>query len=371
MVNGVSTFVSTEPPQTDGPTLRGAAEQAPNNTPNHSGTNASGFVAGPENRLLAAVLRNFRQAIVEGFDSPRWQSLTSPLVLVGATGSGKTHLATELAEAAGPKLSCLTTANDLRRDFATAIEQGEASQWRERLANTPLLLIDGVDTLPTRGVFLQELLHLTAEHEARGHKLVVTSSQPIAHLTGWLADLVNWFAGGLSLEIAPLGAASRTELLTMLTTRHAWQFSDEAFAELARQASPEPRELFRLADDMLRQFGRGANLQADTLLHFLEKRKAAQAPQLREIIRVVARYHQVPLKMLTSSSRQAGVVAARATAIYLARTLTDSSYERIGSLLGGRDHTTIMHSHRRTTDRLAHEPALRQAVEELTRLLRK
>jgi len=367
VVNGVSTFVSTERPKTDAPAAREAADDAQKGTNNRAGE----FVTGPENRLLSAVLKNFRQAISEGATSPRWQALTTPLVLVGATGSGKTHLVSELAEAVGPKLSCLTTANDLRRDFAAAIEQGDAIKWRERLAKVPLLLIDGVDTLPTRGIFFQELLHLTAQHEARGHKLVVTSSQPIAHLNGWLPDLVNWFAGGLTLEIAPLGAGSRSELLTMLAARHAWRFSDEAFAELARQASPEPRELFRLADDMLRQFGRGAQLEADTLLHFLEKRKAAQAPQLREIIRVVARYHSVPLKMLTSSSRQAGVVAARATAIYLARSLTDSSYERIGSLLGGRDHTTIMHSHRRTTERLVHEPALRLAVEELTRLLRK
>ncbi len=51
--------------------------------------------------------------------------------------------------------------------------------------------------------------------------------------------------------------------------------------------------------------------------------------------------------------------------------LTDISYEQIGQQLGGRDHTTIMHSHRQTTKRLRRETALRSAIEELTRLLRK
>jgi chromosomal replication initiator protein len=126
-----------------------------------------------------------------------------------------------------------------------------------------------------------------------------------------------------------------------------------------------------LVDDLQRQFNRGARLEVDTLTHFLAKRKASQAPELREIVRVVSRYYQVPLKLLTSASRQAGVVGARATAIYLARTLTDSSYGQIGQHLGGRDHTTIMHSHRQIERRLGRETALRSAIEDLTRLLRK
>lgn len=332
---------------------------------------SDGFVAGPENRLLAAVLAKYKQAIAEGPKSTWWQSLVSPLALVGSTGSGKTHLVSELADAAGPSLACLTTANDLRRDFAAVIDDHQADAWRERLANIPLLVIESVDKLPTRGVFFQELLHLARQHHARGHKLIVTSSQPIAHLHGWLPDLVNWFASGLTLEIAPLSTTSQHELLSQLATRHGWQFSSDAFAQLVRQAPPEPRELFRLTDELLRQFGSDASFETDTLVHFLDKRKLAQAPDLREIIRVVARYHGIPLKMLTSASRQARVVAARATAIYLARTLTRTSYERIGSLLGGRDHTTIMHSHRRTTKRMTQEPALRSAIEELTRLLRR
>lgn len=330
------------------------------------------FVAGSENRLLAAVMHAWHE-VLEGdiVDPAAWRRLSSPLVLVGTTGSGKSHLAAELAQAAGANRAVFVTANDLRRDFAKAIESGEARQWRDSLAAVPLVVIDDIDHLPGHSTFQQEVLQLAREQGERGGKLVVTSARPIAHLKGWLADLVNWFAGGLTLEIAPLGVEARRELVSELAAAYRWQFSPEAEALLVEHTSPEPREVFRLVADLARQFGPGAKFEADTLGHFLQKRKAAQAPELRDIVRVVARYYRLPLKMLTSASRQAAVVSARATAIYLARQLTSASYEQIGQQLGGRDHTTIMHSHRQTEKRISREAALRAAIDDLTRLLRK
>lgn len=366
MVNGVSTLPvpnRATDVQDNAPSVDVARVVAP-----------LGFVVGDENRLIAAVLDQWR-GVLDNRDEPlgsaAWKQLTSPLVLVGSTGFGKSHLAAGLAELAGDRRALCITANDLRREFADAIQAGNAVAWRERLVAVPVLVLDDLDHLPTRGSFQQELLHIVDESRARGNKLVVTSAHPIAHLPSWLPDLVNWFASGLTLEIAPLGRAARTRLIEQLAETNGWQFSTAALDVLVEHASPEPRELFRLAADVQRQFGRGARFEADTLTHFLNKRKSAQAPEIRDIVRVVSRYYRLPLKTLTSASRKADVVGARATAIYLARALTDISYEQIGQQLGGRDHTTIMHSHRQTTKRLRRETALRSAIEELTRLLRK
>lgn len=333
-----------------------------------------GFIAGSENRLLAAVIENWRELLAdESIDqtAPAWQRLASPLVLVGPTGRGKTHLAAGLAELAGPRRAVYTTASDLRRELAEAIDRHQAGDWRERLASVPLLVVEGLDRVPTSRSFQWELLHLAESLAAAGHKLLVTARRPLAHQVGWLPDLVSWFASGLTLEIAPLQVASRRELLRQHADRHRWQFTPEAFDYLATHVSAEPRELLQLVDEMQRQFGPRASFALDTLQHFLKKRKAAHAPRLGEIVRVVARYYQLPQKQLTSASRKAEVVAARATAIYLARNLTSASYEEIGRLFGGRDHSTVMHNYRRTADRLTREPALQSAMEELTRILRR
>ncbi len=360
MVNGVSTLPV--------PNQAAAAADSTRSTARLS----AGFVAGGENRLLAAVVQEWCHALNEKQEtgSQAWQRLASPLVLVGPTGGGKSHLAAGLARLAGDR-SYFTTANDLRRDLSTAIEAGTAITWCEQLATVPLLVIDDIDHLPNRGSFQLDLLHLLRESETQGHKIIVTAARPVAHLSGWLPDLVNWFATGLSLEIAPLGSEARRAMILQIAETNDWHFSESTLDALLEHTSPEPRELFRLVDDVERQFGRSSHFKVDTLTHFLHRRKSNQAPDLRDIIRVVSRYHRVPIKLLTSASRQAGVVSARATVIYLARTLTEVSYEQIGRQLGGRDHTTIMHSYRQVEKRLSRETALRSAIDELTRLLQK
>ncbi|MGI9455296.1 MAG: helix-turn-helix domain-containing protein [Aeoliella sp.] len=332
------------------------------------------FFAGEENRLLAAVVGAWCEAIGDASkeeETSTWQRLASPLVLVGSTGSGKSHLAAGLAQLAGDATVHYATANDLRRNFAEAIDSGDPIAWRDELSAMRLLVIDDIDHLPSHGAFQQELLYLMDALHKSGGKLLVTSAQPIAHLRGWLPGLIDRFAAGLTVEIAPLGAQARREILTRLAESCQWEFSPAALDRLVDHTAPEPRELLRLAVELRRQFGDGAKPEDDTLDHFLELRKQAQAPDLREIVRVVGRYYRLPLKLLTSSSRRAPVVMARATVIYLARTLTSASYDQLGRLLGGRDHTTIMHSQRRTVSRLPHDPGLRSAMDDLTHLLRR
>ena len=83
----------------------------------------------------------------------------------------------------------------------------------------------------------------------------------------------------------------------------------------------------------------------------------------------MARYYSLPVRTLRSSSRKAPIVLARAVAIYFARQLTPLSYDEIGRYLGGRDHTTVLHNHRRIEAGLKKDRALRSAIEDLTRLI--
>ncbi len=335
------------------------------------------FIAGKENRLLASVAGAWCNAMgnpsakdhANQKKSAAWRRLASPLVLVGTTGSGKSLLVEGLASLADHSVVHCSTANDLRRDFADELERGDPARWRNALTSKQVVAIDDLDHLPVHSGFQQELLHLIDQLDAQGGKLIVTSAQPIAHLRGWIPGLVSRFTAGLTVEISPLGCSARRELLTQLAETCRWKLSPETLNRLVSHSPSEPRELLRLANDLRRQFGDGAQLETRVLDHFLALRRKAHAPNLREIVRVVGRYYRLPLKVLTSGSRKASNVLARATVIYLARTLTAASYEQIGELLGGRDHTTIMHSHRRTENRLSQEPQLRSALDDLTRIL--
>jgi len=112
------------------------------------------FVAGAENRLLLAVLQRLCGLFAEPSPSGKdeWGHLVSPLVLVAPTGCGKSHLAEGLAHLAGSQAQ-LTTAADLRRGFAEAIDQGTTRRWRDRWAGKPLLVVDDIDHMAPSAAF--------------------------------------------------------------------------------------------------------------------------------------------------------------------------------------------------------------------------
>jgi chromosomal replication initiator protein len=51
--------------------------------------------------------------------------------------------------------------------------------------------------------------------------------------------------------------------------------------------------------------------------------------------------------------------------MYLARQLTGSSLEEIGSYFGGRDHSTVLHACRKIGDALTRDAVLSGAVKQL------
>ena len=80
-----------------------------------------------------------------------------------------------------------------------------------------------------------------------------------------------------------------------------------------------------------------------------------------------ARHFSLRLADLRSPVRRRALVVARGVAVYLARRLTEESLERIGGYFGGRDHSTVMHSYRKTEELIGSDPAVREAVERLKR----
>jgi chromosomal replication initiator protein len=99
------------------------------------------------------------------------------------------------------------------------------------------------------------------------------------------------------------------------------------------------------------------------------QRKSDRMPSLRSIATLTAKHYGLTVADLKSPVRRQALVAGRGVAMYLARQLTDKSLEEIGDFFGGRDHTTVMHSCRRTERLVAVDRETRLAVTELKRTL--
>ena len=96
---------------------------------------------------------------------------------------------------------------------------------------------------------------------------------------------------------------------------------------------------------------------------------ASTEPSLHEIALATARHFSLRLADLRSPVRRRALVVARGVAVYLARQLTEDSLQQIGGYFGGRDHSTVMHSCRKTEELIGSDPAVREAVDRLKKTL--
>lgn len=324
----------------------------------------AGYVAGPENRLVAATVDHLLSAASGG---PR--VAPSPLLLVGPSGCGKTHLAHGLAQKwhaeLGPEAVAYLSASDFSRQVATAINDHTVSDFRRQLRRRRLLVIDDLDHLSGQAYVVDELVHTLAALSEQGGMLLATSRKTPADLPRWGRSLASRLVGGATLTIATLGPAAREELLRLALAALGRKATPDALALLAPHTPADAPGLFTFATQVGRQVRRGAVVDTKLAAELVSSGAGRKSPPAKEIIARVAKYYGLPVSKLTSANRQQTTVLARAVAIYLIRQLTPLSYEQIGRLVGGRDHTTVLYNYRRIEKELPTNRLLREALDEL------
>lgn len=349
------------------------------------------FIAGPENRLVAAV---FERLLDDKATTPSVPAATNPkgqggaettaagglgagsLLLLGPTGSGKTHLARGLAETWNARLGhtksgdsqvAYLTASDFRRQVASAVTDRTIDALRRQLRRCRLLVLDDLPRLAGETYVLEELVHTIDALGQSGALFVAASQKPPAELPGLSRALIGRLLSGLTLEIAPPRLAAQQELLLQALQAMGCSATTNALRALAEQSPADPRQLLGVAMRVRRRLRAGATLDEQTAAGLIKLDLQRPSPPAGEILATVARYYNLPKTKLVSSSRQKSIVLARAVAIFLIRELTPLSYDQIGKLLGGRDHSTILHNYRRIERAQSTDRVLNHALTELRR----
>ena len=92
-------------------------------------------------------------------------------------------------------------------------------------------------------------------------------------------------------------------------------------------------------------------------------------PSCDRVLGVVCRYFSVTLEDLRCPSREKRITYARQVAMLLMRDDCQKPLAEIGSLLGGRDHSTILHGANKISAAESHDQQVRYDLHELRQVL--
>ena len=322
------------------------------------------FVAGPENALVSRALA----AVYE----PR--ETANPLVFTGASGTGKSLLLDLLVDefrrhfARAAVLS--TTAVDLGRAYAHAVETDSLAEFRQRHSRLQMLAIDDVQRLAGKTAAQQELLQLIDSLVRRGSLVAATLRTHPLQSEELSSPLASRLSGGLVIPLALPDHAVRRALLSHYAADLEVPLPSVAAERLA-PAGPAPPRLatapqLRRAVMRLGEHARQNGGQIDeALIHaFLQSGESAPPP-LKSIVATTAKHFSVTAANLRGDSRQHSLTAVRGLTMLLARELTGQSYAQIGKFFGNRDHTTVMHACKKAAQAVADDARMRQTLEDL------
>lgn len=322
------------------------------------------FVDGPNSRFALTAA----QAVAE---SPGVRY--NPMCIYGGVGLGKTHLLHAVGHAvleANPAARVLyVTSERFVNDLIGAIRTNEMDAFRRRYRDEcDVLLIDDIQFMAGKDRTQEEFFHLFNTLHSSHKQIVMTSDalpQAIPNMEERLKSRLQW---GLIADIKPPGFETRVAILKGKAEADGVPLDDDVAMLLARHISRNVRELegalMRLEANA-RLLGQRITVEMtqSVLGDLVEAVQRQVSPDT--IVKAVSHAFQIPLASLKGPRRHRHVTVPRQVAMFLIRELTDASLPHIGSMFGGRDHTTVINALKRVESLREADPDLRDQIERL------
>ena len=327
------------------------------------------FVIGDGNRLAHAAALAVAEMPAQAYN---------PLFIYGHPGLGKTHLLQAIGNYVtlygGGLRVRYATVEEFTSDFVRSIQKGDASGFRDRFRGVDVLLLDDVQFLADKVKTKEEFFHTFNALYEGGRQLVLTSDRaPVDH-DDFETRLRERFASGLVADLQPPELDVRMAILRKRAQLDALRHvNDETLLEIASRVTASVRALEGalirvVAYASLRGEPPTAEL-ARQVLSSLYPDLPATASSLEAIQDATAAEFGLTRDALLAQDRRPQVAIARQIAMYLARELTDETLPAIGRRFGGRNHSTVLHAHRKISADLQSNDAVVHKVDALRRLL--
>jgi chromosomal replication initiator protein len=300
----------------------------------------------------------------------------NPLYIHAGVGLGKTHLLQAVSlkiNSLGERKALYLTAERFMYGFASALRSQTALAFKDALRGIDVLVVDDLQFLQGKNS-QAEFSHTLNSLIDGGRQIVVAADRPPTELESLDERIRSRLAGGLVVEIGPLGEELRLEILSArlqaARVHHpGFDVPAQVLTYIARTVTHNGRDLEGALNRLLahsKLTGQPITMElAERELRDLVRPVELKRVRIEEIQRIVARHYNVSRSDLLSSRRTANVVRPRQIAMYLAKTLTLRSLPEIGRRFGGRDHTTVLHAVRKIESLIGTDNGLAAEIEVL------
>ena len=317
------------------------------------------FVAGPSNRLALSASRAVAESPGQTYN---------PLFLHSGAGLGKTHLLQAIGKSCASRgMSVLyVTSEQFTNEFITAIRNRTTEDFRRRYRSVQVLLMDDVQFLSGKEQTHEGFFHTFNDLHNSGNQVVISSDRPPRELGSIEDRLRSRFEGGLIAGIQPPDLETRMAILSNKAGQLRVEMEESVVELIAKRVQRNVRELEGSLNRMVAYSQlMNVNITLESTLQILNETAPetdARSIDPQRIFEQVAIFYALSVGDLIAKNRTKKVALARQVAMYLLIHELELSPTQVGRLLGGRDHSTVIHGAGKINGEVAENGQLRQEV---------
>ncbi len=294
----------------------------------------------------------------------------NPLFIHGGVGLGKTHLLHAIGHRALELFQDLhvayVTSEKFTNDLIAAIRQQRTDDFRARYREIDVLMIDDIQFIAGKESTQEEFFHTFNSLYQSGKQVIISSDKPPKAISALEERLRSRFEGGLIADVQLPDYEMRIAILRIKGEELNLHLPADVAEYIAHKDQKNIRELEGALNKVIARsqltgepMSLALAIEAFADIAPNERRSAATRD---EVIDAVLAHFAVGRRDLAGRSRTKDIVLPRQVAMYLLREETDASLLEIGGVLGGRDHTTVLHGIRQIERSLVSDAGLRSRV---------
>ncbi len=299
----------------------------------------------------------------------------NPLFIYGDVGLGKTHLMNAIGlkiQEKNPQLRVLYTSFEkFMNHMIEGIRFERMEEFRDRYRkNVDVLIIDDIQFIAGKEATQEEFFHTFNALYEHQKQIVISSDRPPSEIEHLEDRLRSRFEMGLTVDIQTPEMETRVAIVFKKAEMDGIEIPNDVAFHLAKMYRSNIREL----EGALIKLSAFASVTGQPISLELAKRVLKQdLPEMdgkyqkdpEEILKLVSREFQVGVEDIKSDKKNKQLTTPRQLAMFLVRKYTHLSLPDIGTLFGGKNHTTVLHADRKIKEMQKSDPMIRELLGKL------
>lgn len=324
------------------------------------------FVIGPFNELAHAAA----QAVIKNPGT-----VYNPLFLYGKTGHGKTHL----IQAVGNEIKknrpnykiFYLTSEKFVVDYLNSIQNNKVNAFKEKYRKYDVLIMDDIQFLSNKEKTQEELFHLFNTLYENNKQIVFSSDMHPNYLTNMEDRLKSRFNAGMIVDIPAPDHESRVAILKTKINQANFHLGDETIEFLASSMDTNIRELEGALNSIICQARiKDKELSLSEIKNLIRNNiRSKRTVPIKDIVKIITDFYNIEEGSIYEKTRKKEVVKPRQIIMYILREDFNIPYPTIGQKLGGRDHTTVIHSYEKIKRDLKTDNFLLQEINQIRSMI--